>query len=281
MLALGKFDALHRGHRALALAAGAASSSPYLLSFSGMASVLGWEPRLPVAAECDRPRILRGWSEDAAAAAQARGEKQPPEPLRERRFPFASIRHLSPEAFVVLLAKLGVAGVVCGENYRFGFRAAGDAEQLRALSAAHGLRCVVLRMVEEENSPRPLPSHAQVSSTAVRAALREGDLDRVAGLLGRRHRLVLEHAEAEGADGVPPQTPLNQPPRAGLYWGKAWVGTLGEDGEVKDGLVARQAAGVEVLADGKVRVALLRPEDALAAALARRAGSRLRVQVEL
>jgi hypothetical protein len=44
VVALGKFDALHVGHRALAERA-AEIGIPFLLSFSGMAQVLGWEPR--------------------------------------------------------------------------------------------------------------------------------------------------------------------------------------------------------------------------------------------
>ena len=40
-LALGKFDALHRGHRALALTAAELGDAPGLLSFDGMAEVLG------------------------------------------------------------------------------------------------------------------------------------------------------------------------------------------------------------------------------------------------
>lgn len=43
-MALGKFDALHIGHRELAIQA-AKIGVPYLMSFVGMAEVLGWEPR--------------------------------------------------------------------------------------------------------------------------------------------------------------------------------------------------------------------------------------------
>ena len=39
--ALGKFDALHRGHRALAAHAAAMGGQPWLITFSGMAEVLG------------------------------------------------------------------------------------------------------------------------------------------------------------------------------------------------------------------------------------------------
>lgn len=44
IVALGKFDALHIGHRELAIQA-AKRGIPFLLSFVGMAEVLGWEPR--------------------------------------------------------------------------------------------------------------------------------------------------------------------------------------------------------------------------------------------
>lgn len=44
IVALGKFDALHIGHRELAIQASKVGV-PFLLSFIGMAEVLGWEPR--------------------------------------------------------------------------------------------------------------------------------------------------------------------------------------------------------------------------------------------
>lgn len=44
IVALGKFDALHIGHRQLAIQASKVGT-PFLLSFVGMAEVLGWEPR--------------------------------------------------------------------------------------------------------------------------------------------------------------------------------------------------------------------------------------------
>ena len=64
-VALGKFDALHRGHRELALQA-ARLGSPWLVTFSGMAEVLKWERRLPIVAPCDRARVLALWSADCS-----------------------------------------------------------------------------------------------------------------------------------------------------------------------------------------------------------------------
>lgn len=43
-MALGKFDALHVGHRELVIQASRVGT-PFLMSFVGMAEVFGWEPR--------------------------------------------------------------------------------------------------------------------------------------------------------------------------------------------------------------------------------------------
>jgi len=68
VVALGKFDALHRGHRALARAAAReCGGAPVLLSFSGMAAVLGWPPRRPLVARQDRARVLDLWARELAA----------------------------------------------------------------------------------------------------------------------------------------------------------------------------------------------------------------------
>ncbi|KAL3154254.1 hypothetical protein ABBQ32_013752 [Trebouxia sp. C0010 RCD-2024] len=61
VVALGKFDGMHQGHRLLAQQA-ASSGSPFLLSFSGMAEVLGWPARLPLVAPSDRARVLASWT---------------------------------------------------------------------------------------------------------------------------------------------------------------------------------------------------------------------------
>ena len=109
-VALGKFDGMHQGHRLLAQQAASSGALPYLLSFSGMAEVLGWPARLPLVAASDRSRVLASW------APYCKGN-QP----RQRFIPFAMVRSLSPDKFVqVLVEDLQVAGVVVGQNYRFG-----------------------------------------------------------------------------------------------------------------------------------------------------------------
>lgn len=79
-VALGKFDALHRGHAALAAWAAARPGVPWLISFSGMAAVLGWRERLPLVAPGDRARILSAWGKEFGVTP------------RELRIPFAEVR---------------------------------------------------------------------------------------------------------------------------------------------------------------------------------------------
>ncbi|KAL6753215.1 hypothetical protein V8C86DRAFT_486651 [Haematococcus lacustris] len=148
-VALGKFDALHLGHRSLAIQAAKHGAYPLLLSFWGMAQVLGWPPRLPLVAPPDRPRVLASWQGVCGGRAP-----------RQRLVPFREIRGLSPAQFVELLAHdLGVAGVVAGSNYRFGFRAQGDAGQLRLLGEQHGLRVSIMQLLHADSCTTHSPQH--------------------------------------------------------------------------------------------------------------------------
>ncbi|KAG0575449.1 hypothetical protein M758_5G005700 [Ceratodon purpureus] len=216
VVALGKFDALHVGHRALAERA-AELGGPFLVSFAGMAEVLGWEVRLPVVARCDRTRVMGLWAKHCGGMVP-----------QEYMLDFAKVRSLSPEQFVEKLAQeLKVKGVVAGANYRFGYKAAGDASDLVRLCQEHGLQSAIVNPVMDalkmgasvlvDDSSR---EKGQVSTTRVREALANGDMKRVAELLGRRHRLILRadnHVRHDNSVRVSPANALNQPPRSGSY----------------------------------------------------------------
>ncbi|KAL3139855.1 hypothetical protein ABBQ38_004152 [Trebouxia sp. C0009 RCD-2024] len=136
VVALGKFDGMHQGHRLLAQQA-ASSGSPFLLSFSGMAEVLGWPARLPLVAPSDRARVLASWTSHCQGRTP-----------RQRYIPFAMVRTLSPEAFVkTLVEDLQISGIVVGQNYRFGYKAAGDSKLLQALGEAHGIHVDIVDLV--------------------------------------------------------------------------------------------------------------------------------------
>eukprot|EP00873_Tetraselmis_striata_P043631 jgi/Tetstr1/463895/TSEL_008706.t1 len=199
IVALGKFDAMHKGHRALAVAAAEMGGQPWLLSFSGMSEVLGWPARKPLVADCDRPRVLASWGPQCAEVGRAPHDDGAGYVPQQRSIPFAEIRRMPPAEFVALLAgPLQVAGVVAGENYRFGFKAAGDAEQLVALGAQHGLRVRILELVGAGEAGMV----GQVSSSRVRDALASGgerNMRKVHKWLGRCYRAVAELSLTEAA----------------------------------------------------------------------------------
>ena len=266
VVALGKFDAMHRGHRELARAA-AKMGAPYLVSFGGMAEVLGWTPKLAVVAETDRARVLATW-------AEACGGVTPGEVV----VPFADVRRMPPEAFVAFLKDtLGVSGIVAGSDYRFGFKAAGTAEALRTIGEAMGLDVTVVDLLpsgEDGESGEHLAAAceldakdatAQVSSTRVRACLAAGDVEQAARLLGRPHRLVLDasqaYASGDGASGgetatYPTRAALNQYPAVGTYEGvlpvseKKPVRVTVRVTETEVAVTAPSAADLAAVADG-------------------------------
>ncbi|XP_051116597.1 FAD synthetase 1, chloroplastic-like [Andrographis paniculata] len=218
IVALGKFDALHIGHRELAIQA-SKIGLPYLLSFVGMAEVLGWESRPPIVAKCDRKRVLSSW-------ASLCGNIIP----KEYHVEFSKVRHLTPQQFVEKLSdELGVQGVVAGQNYRFGYKAVGTASDLERLCKDYGMEACIIKCVMDKNQESAEKDtsnsreQGQVSSTRVRYALSQGNMKYVSQLLGRHHRLVL-NVNGEGKFSrdrkqlsARRSCLLNLAPREGLY----------------------------------------------------------------
>ena len=241
IVALGKFDAMHRGHRSLAAAAaqmkllgGKESSSssssssspvlqPWLLSFSGMAQVLGWEPRRPLVAPCDRARVLGSWAPACGGVAP-----------RQRIVPFAAVRSMEPEEFVEALTEgLGARGVVVGEGHRFGKNASGDTALLTRLCEKRGVAVRVVSLVRSFTKDVDGVGDCGgdvVSSSAARDALAAGRVAAAAALLGRRYRLVAMVSASDWATATEKNSTalviqdssfLNQPPRGGQAYSAA------------------------------------------------------------
>lgn len=170
-VALGKFDALHLGHRALAETVAALAPAPALLTFSGMAEVLGWPAREPLVATSDRPRIVTDWARLSRTT------------LGWIEQPFAAVRSLSPSDFIDFLRHdLAVTAVVVGEDFRFGRGRSGNADDLRRLAVAAGLAVAVVPHVAHQG--------VSVSSSRIRHLLESGEVTAAAAQLGRWHRVV-------------------------------------------------------------------------------------------
>lgn len=120
---------------------------------------------------------------------------------------------------------------MAGENYRFGYKASGNAQDLVMLCKEYGLdACIVSHVMDKtrlpyngaiSNGSNP-NDKGQVSSTRVRHALSIGDMEYVTQLLGRKHRLVLMvNKECRFSSSrrilAPRSCLLNQPPGNGEY----------------------------------------------------------------
>lgn len=237
--------------------AAAAAIAITLVTFSGMAAALRWPPRATVVAPADIPPILRDWGRAVGAPVSLRilpfeavrelspadfldflvappagdvvgaidGVKKPPAACGGGSDGGGlggglgggggAVAAPSP---VAGLAGLGASAIVCGEDWRFGHRAAAGVEELRALAPARGLTVTVVGKV-------PVGDGA-VSSTRVRSALGAGEVWLAGQLMGRPHRLwgqvmgVAEGADAAAAasgGGVVTGEFINQVPAAGAY----------------------------------------------------------------
>jgi riboflavin kinase / FMN adenylyltransferase len=168
VVTLGSFDGLHLGHRALierTLArAGEAARPAMMLTFEPM-------PR-EYLAKGPPPARLTDFRERWRAL-----ERTGLDFFCVLRFNEA-LRSLSGEQFLDLLTqRLHTAGVVVGHDFKFGHNGAANAASLALAAERHGFTLAVV--------PPVLLDGARISSSAVRAALEQGDFEGVRRLLGR------------------------------------------------------------------------------------------------
>jgi riboflavin kinase / FMN adenylyltransferase len=214
VVALGIFDGVHLGHRAIlataltrargvGLEAVACTFDPHPLE------VLQPERAPRPITSLDERLALIGESgiDTVVVLAFSRG--------------FAAIE---PEAFVkdVLLERFRAREIVVGYNHRFGRGARGDARLLEALAERSGFRAHVV--------PPKTVQGAVVSSSEIRAALSRGDVTTAARDLGRPY--AIEGRVASGAGrgrtlGFPTAniaSDLAVLVARGVYWGRVHVG---------------------------------------------------------
>lgn len=173
LCAIGNFDGVHRGHRAvLARAAQDAQEAglePVLLTF---------DPHPAVALGRQAPALLTKLQRKIELVHRIDPSlKVVPKHFDEA---FAS---LSPEDFVrdVLVGELGIARVVVGRNFRFGKGRQGDLPKLAELGATYGFVAQATELFGDERGPW--------SSTRVREAIARGDLEEAERVLGRPHAI--------------------------------------------------------------------------------------------
>jgi riboflavin kinase / FMN adenylyltransferase len=203
VVAIGNFDGVHRGHRALIDAARARArelGAPFC--------VMTFEPHPREVLTPDKaPPRLTPFRIKARLLAEAGVE---------HLFALAFNRHLltkSPESFVhdVLAGGLGIRHAVVGFDFRFGHKRAGDAARLVALGADYGFSVTKVEPVAWRDAP--------CSSSRIREAVAAGDVGLARDLLG--HPFMVEgrvvQGERRGRELGYPTANL-RPPKRGALW---------------------------------------------------------------
>lgn len=206
-VAIGNFDGVHLGHRAvidIARTAGADIGAPL--------GVLTFHPHpREYFAPGGAPFRLMGPEARANRLAKIGVER-----LYELNFN-AALAALSPEEFAygVIAEGLGLRHVVVGADFCFGKGRAGTAAHLKAFGDQMGFGVTVAELIEGQNG--------QVSSTNIRTALSQGRPRDAAEMLGHWHRIEGEviGGEQRGRELGYPTANMSiaglHPPRHGVY----------------------------------------------------------------
>jgi riboflavin kinase/FMN adenylyltransferase len=196
-VAIGTFDGVHRGHLSVIQAAIDSGLAPTVITFDP-------HPRVAFGNEVELITTLERRLELFAELGVESTLVAPFTP---------ELMALQPETFTErYLRAIGATAIAAGPNFRFGAKRAGDRELLGDLGFD------ILDVV-------PIPG---VSSSAIRAALRQGDVGPAAALLGRPFELdgiVVAGDQRGGTLGYPTANLAVEPrlacPAYGIYAGAA------------------------------------------------------------
>ena len=177
-LTIGNFDGVHRGHQALLAHVRSASASLGL-----EAAVMTFEPH-PREYFAQRsgdlskaPARIANLRDKLGDLAKAGIDRVIVEHFNEH---FATV---APDDFIerVLVEGLHVKWLMVGDDFRFGARRAGDIQMLQDAGRRFGFQV--------ETLPAVMHGAQRISSSAVRAALAEGDFARTSELLGHPYTM--------------------------------------------------------------------------------------------
>ncbi len=173
VVALGNFDGIHRGHqelmeRTVKTAQDLALKSA-VFTFSNHPKNLGSENLVVknILYSCEKEDIIEEMGIDYLF-----------------HIPFdESIKNMAPIKFIdeILINKFAMKQAYCGFNYRFGYKAQGTPETLmrEGIEKGFGIHVLEPYMIGEE----------VVSSTLIRKAIQEGEMERCKAYLGRDYSI--------------------------------------------------------------------------------------------
>ena len=211
VVCIGFFDGVHRGHRALLHRTRGKASD------LGVRSVVVTFDRHPmeVVRPGSQPPLLMTLRRRLRTLADADVDLVVALPFDDE------LRHRSAEDFVehVLVERLQARHVVVGADFRFGHGARGDVALLAEVGPSRGFASEGVTLLELDGTV--------ISSTAIRAAVEAGAVERAAAMLGRPHVLDghVVRGDRRGAGLGFPTANLHVDarvavPRAGVYAGR-------------------------------------------------------------
>ena len=176
-LALGTFDGFHLGHKKVIDNAIASNKTPKVLLFNEHPQkVITKKSPGELITESQKKELLDKWG------------------IEPIIIDFGDIMNFTYEEFFyeILLKKLGVTALSCGFNYHFGSKAQGNTEKLSALCKKENIELFISDAVEYKNEP--------VSSTRIRKAIKNGDIEEANAMLGREfsYDFLVVHGDARG-----------------------------------------------------------------------------------
>ena len=222
IIALGNFDGFHLGHQAVAgeaIAWAKAQGRPSIIATFDPHPVTFFKPDVPPFKLTTLEQRQELYLAAGATAMLV--------------FHFdAELAGTSAEDFIarILIERFGAHGVVTGGDFTFGKGARGNVDMLRSLGGELGLESRVVDAVSENGEV--------VSSSRIRAALREGDPQEAARLLTRPFAIrgIVEHGDKRGRTIGYPTANLGVEnylrPKYGIY---AVTGRILATGEVLQG----------------------------------------------
>lgn len=192
-VSLGKFDGIHRGHRALLREILSRQGLAATVFTFGVARGNGVMPKQQIYSKREQQIIL-----------QRIGIQ------REIIFPFCEeTKKISAEEFIekILVEKLDTRYICVGEDFRFGSGRRGGVELLERCAGQYGYELTVLPKLEEE--------HEVISSTRIRWELSVGKLEKVNELLGEPYFICGEVVHGNALGRTIQMPTANQMPEAG------------------------------------------------------------------
>jgi riboflavin kinase / FMN adenylyltransferase len=186
VVTIGVFDGVHRGHaaiigRAVKLAKDRGVPSVLITFVPHPAEVVRPGSHPPVLTSIvRRAELVEALGVDVFLAL--------PFTLEFSRLPADEFAHR------VLVETLHASGVVVGENFRFGHKAAGDVALLARLGRTFGFTAEGVELLSDADTV--------LSATYVRSCVQAGDMRAAAAALGRPHRVdgIVERGDRRGRE---------------------------------------------------------------------------------